>query len=163
MELFQEAEFWVGVGVVIFLGILVWAKVPGLVAKTLDDKSAAIQAELDEAKRIRTEAEAMLAQLKAERAEAERHSVEMIKAAEDEAKRLSAEASVKLEELVVRRKAIAERKIAQAEAQAQAEIKAAAVDAAALMAENILAARAASATADASIDLAIKDMASKLQ
>jgi F-type H+-transporting ATPase subunit b len=163
MELLQEAEFWVGVGVVIFLGILVWAKVPSLVAKTLDDKAAAIQAELDEAKRIRAEAESLLAQLKAERAEAERHSVEMIKAAEDEAKRLSAEASVKLEELVVRRKAIAERKIAQAEAQAHAEIKAAAVDAAALMAENILAARAAGAKSDASIDLAIKDMAAKLQ
>jgi len=163
MELLQAAEFWVGAGVAIFLGILVVAKVPKLVLGKLDDKAASIQSELDEAKRIREEAEALLVQLKAERAEAEKNSAQMLKDAQAQAKLLAEEAAVKLEESRARRSVLAERKIATAEAQAQAEVKAAAVELATAMAEQVLAGRVAGIKTDPLVDIAIRDLGSKLQ
>lgn len=163
MELLQEAEFWVGIGLLIFLGIVVAVKVPKLIAGKLDDKAAAIQSELDEAKRIRQEAEALLAQLKTERAEAEKNSAQMLKDAQAQAKLLAEEAAAKLEESLARRSELAERKIATAEAQAQAEVKAAAVELAANMAEQVLASRVASLKNDPLVDIAIRDLGSKLQ
>lgn len=163
MELLQAAEFWVAVGLVIFLGILVVVKVPKLVAGKLDDKAAAIQSELDEAKRIREEAEALLAQLKAERVEAEKNAAQMLKDAQAQAKLLAEEAAVKLEESLARRSLLAERKIATAEAQAQAEVKSAAVELAAAMAEQVLASRVAGIKNDPLVDIAIRDLGSKLQ
>ena len=85
---FANAEFLVGVGLVLFFVAVVTAKVPALVAGVLDGKAAKIQGDLDEAARIRTEAEALLASLKAQRADAERQATEMLKAAEADAARL---------------------------------------------------------------------------
>ena len=66
-----NAEFWVGVGLLIFLGIVIFvAKAPKAINAALDAKAAKIQADLDEAARIREEAQRLLTQLKAERAEA---------------------------------------------------------------------------------------------
>lgn len=158
----SNAEFWVAVGLVIFLGILVMAKVPGAMAKALDAQGAKIQSELDEAARLRAEAEAMLAQIRLEKAEAEAQAADMLAAAEADARRLEAEAKVRLEEGLVRRQALAERRIAQAEAQATIEVKAAAADLAAKAAQDILAARLAVATSDALVDAAIAQIGDKL-
>ena len=163
MEIFAEAETWVAAGLLIFLGILVFAKVPGMIARTLDSRSAAIQAELDEAARIRAEAEAMLKTLTAEREAAEAQARDMIEAAQAEATRLEAEAKVRLEETLARREKLAERKIAQAEADAQAAVKAAAVDLATKAAEAVLAERLSGLKADPLIDDAIKGLAGRLQ
>ena len=163
MEFLQEAESWVLVGLIVFLAILVAAKVPRTVTSKLDEKSNAIQAELDEAARIRQEAEALLAQLKSERAEAEKNSAQMLKDAQEQAKLMAEDAARKLEESLARRSALAERKIATAEAQAQAEVKAAAVEMAAQMAEQILASRVAGATSDPAVDHAIAELGAKLQ
>lgn len=162
-EFFSEAEVWVGVGLLIFLGILVVAKVPGALAKALDARSASIQSELDEAARIRAEAEAMLKTLTAEREAAEAQAKDMIEAAKAEAKRLEAEAKVRLEETLARREKLAERKIAQAEADAQAAVKAAAVDLATKAAETILAERLSGLKSDPMVDDAIKGLAGRLQ
>lgn len=156
-------EFWVGVGLILFFAIVVWAKAPQMIGAVLDAKAAKIQADLDEAARIRTEAEAMLASIKAQREDAERQATEMLKAAETDAARLAVEAKAKLEEQIARRAALAERKIASAEAEAAAEVKAVAADLAAQAAEQILAARIASAKSDPQIDEAIKTMAARLQ
>lgn len=159
-----NAEFWVGVGLLIFLGIVVFvAKAPAAIAATLDAKTAKIQSDLDEAARIRTEAEAMLAEIRLQREEAERQAAEMLKAAQDDAKRLAKEAKVKLDEQIKRRADLAERKIANAEAQAVAEVKAAAADLAAQAAETVLAARLAGAKTDPIVDGAIKQLAGRLQ
>jgi F-type H+-transporting ATPase subunit b len=163
MEILALAETWVAVGLLIFLGILVWVKVPGAVAKSLDARSAKIQHELDEAKRIREEAEALLASLIAERKQAEAQAKEMLANAESEAKRMAVEAEERLEESLKRRQQVAERKIASAEAQAQADIKAAAADLAAQAAETILAARLAGQKSDPLIDLGAQGLAGKLQ
>ncbi len=159
-----NAEFWVGIGLVIFLGIVIFvAKAPKAIAGALDAKAAKIQSDLDEAARIRTEAEAMLAEIRLQREEAERQAAEMLKTAQEEAKRLAKEAKAKLDEQIKRRADLAERKIANAEAQAAAEVKAAAAELAAEAAETVLAARLKATKNDPLVDSAIGELANRLQ
>jgi len=155
----QEAEFWVGVGVIIFLAIA-WWKGRGAIFGALDAKAIKIRADLDEAARLRAEAETLLAQLKTERADAERRSAEMIAAAQTEARRMQEEARVKLDEQITRRQALAERKIAQAEVQATADVKAAAADLAIRAAEQVLARRLSDSKADPMLEGAVDRLAS---
>jgi len=159
---FANAEIWVGVGLLIFFGILIAAGVPKLVAGQLDAKGAKIQADLDEAARLRAEAEAMLAQIRKEKAEAEAQAAELLAAAEADARRLEAETKARLEETLARRQKMAESRIAQAEAQASAEVKAAAADLAAKSAEAILVARLAGQAKDPLLDAAIKQIGERL-
>ena len=158
----SNPELWVGIGLVLFFGILIAAGVPKLVAGQLDAKAAKIQSELDEAARLRAEAEALLAQIRAEKAEAEAQSKAMLAAAEADARIMEAEAKVRLEESLARRQAMAERRIASAEAQATADVKAAAADVAARAAESILAARIAGAKSDPMLDDAIAQIGTRL-
>lgn len=159
-----HAEFWVAAGLVIFLAIVVFAaKAPKKVAAALDAQTATIQANLDEAARIREEAQALLETLKAERAEAERHAKDLLAQAKVQVELLEADAKAKLAESLARRQQVAERKIANAEAQAAAEVKAAAADMAAQAAETMLAQRLAGAKADPLVDAGIGQIATKLQ
>lgn len=158
----QNPELWVGLGLILFFGILVLAGVPKLIAGHLDATAAKIQGELDEATRLRTEAEALLKQIRAEKAEAEIQAAEMLAAAEADARIMEAEAKVALEETLVRRQALAEQRIAQAEVQATAEVKAAAADLAARAAEQILAARLAGQKTDPLVEAAISQIGTRL-
>ena len=158
----KEAEFWVGVGLLIFLAILVFAGVPKMIAAALDAKSAKIRADLDEAARLRSEAETLLTQLRAERAEAERRSAEMLANAEAEARQMQEDARVRLEEQISRRAQLAYRRIALAESQAAHDVKAAAVDLAARAAEAVLACRVAQGQGDPLVDRAVGEIAAKL-
>lgn len=153
-----EAEFWVGVGLVVFLGILALAGVPKLIGRTLDERAAKVQSELDEAQRLRSEAEALLAQIRNERAQAEVQARELVAQAEADARRLAEDARVKLEESVARRQAQAERKIALAESQAAAEVRAAAADLAAQAAERMLAERLRGKRSDPLVDRALSQL-----
>ena len=74
----DNPELWVGIGLLLFIGIVIFVGVPKLVAGALDAKAAKIQAELDEAARLRAEAEALLAQIRQEKAEAEAQAAEML-------------------------------------------------------------------------------------
>ncbi len=163
MEFLQEPEVWVALGLAILVGFLIRAKVPGMALKALDARGIKIQAELDEALRLRQEAQALLAQIKHRREETERLAAEMLTEAEEEAKRLAHDAQVKLEETIQRRRIMAERKIANAQAQAEAEVKAAAADLAAQIAEQALAARLTGLKSDPLVDRAVDQMAGKLQ
>jgi F-type H+-transporting ATPase subunit b len=159
-----QAEAWVAVGLLIFLAIVVFvAKAPAKLGAALDAQAQTIQSNLDEAARIRAEAERLLETLKTERAEAERHAEEMIAAAQAEARRFETDAKAKLDESLARRQQVAERKIANAEAQAAAEVKAAAADMAAQVAERVLTQRLAGAKSDPLVDVAIGQLAGKLQ
>jgi len=158
----SNPEIWVLVGLLLFIGILIAAGLPKLAAGKLDDAAAKIQAELDEAARLRAEAEALLAQIRAEKVEAEAQAAAMLKAAEDDARVMEAEARVKLDETLARRQALAERRIAQAEAQATADVKAAAADLAARTAEQILTARVSGQKSDPMLDAAIQQISSRL-
>ena len=156
------AEFWVGVGLLVFFALLVFLKVPGTVGRTLDDRATRIQSELDEAQRLRTEAEALLATIRAERADAERRAAEMLANAEAEARRMEEEARVRLEEQIARRAQLADRRIAMAEQQATQDVKAAAADLAARAAEAVLAQRLQGATSDPLVDRAVAQLAARL-
>ena len=162
MYALDNPELWVAVGLIIFFGIVIAAGVPKLVAGLLDAKAAKIQGDLDEAARLRAEAEAMLAQIRQEKAEAEAQAADLLATAEADAKRLEADAKARIEESTARRQALAERRIAQAEAQATTEVKAAAADLAAKAAQDILTARLAGAKSDPLIDAAIAQIGDKL-
>lgn len=163
MWILQEAEFWVAVGLVILAIALVRAGVPGMAAKALDARGVKIRAELDEALRLREEAQALLAEVKTRREEAERIAREMIAAAEADTARMRTEAEARLEEQINRRRDMAERKIANAEAQAAADVRSAAAELAAELAEGVLKARLASLKSDASIDSAISNIGDRFQ
>ena len=163
MELLLSSHFWVGAAFVVFLGILVMVGVHKLAWKTLGDMGTKVQGQLDEAQALRNEAQALLAQVQAQKVASEKLAAEMLANAKDEAVRLQAEAQVKIAEQIERRGVMAERKIAQAEAQAEADVRAAAADLATKMAEHVLVARLAGATTDPLIDKAIGQMAGKLQ
>jgi F-type H+-transporting ATPase subunit b len=163
MELLLDAHFWVGVAFVIFLGALVLAGVHKFAWKALGDAGEKVRAQLAEADELRAEAQRLLDNIKVEREAAEKHAAEMMANAEEQAKRLQVEANAKLAEQIERRGQLAERRIATAEAQATADVKAAAADLAAQMAERILSQRVAGAKTDPLIDSAISQMAGKLQ
>lgn len=141
MELLQDPEFWVGVGTLLFLGVLLWQKVPSLITGALDARAAAIAKELEEAQRLRSEAEALLAEYKKKRAEAEGEAAKIVSEAKAEAERFAAESRTALTAQIERRGRQAEEKIAQAEAQAVAEMRALAADRAIAAAETLLTAR----------------------
>ena len=162
-ELIGDAEFWVGVAFIAFVGLLVYAKVPSAIAGILDARGQKIQAQLDEANHLREEAQRLLADIKVQREAAEKTSAALLVAAKEDAARLLAEAKVKLEEDIQRRRLLAERKIASAEAQAAAEVKAAAADMAAQAAESVLAARIAVAKTDPLIDQGLAGLAGRFQ
>jgi F-type H+-transporting ATPase subunit b len=163
MELLTSAHFWVGIAFIVFLAVLVIAGVHRFAWKALGDAGAKIQAQLDEANRLREEAQALLARIQSDREAAEKHSAEILANAEEQAKRMQVEAKERLAEQIERRGQLAERRIATAEAQAAAEVKAAAGELAAQMAETVLAARISGAKTDPLIDAAIGQMAGKLQ
>jgi F-type H+-transporting ATPase subunit b len=162
MHIFAEAEFWVAVAFVIFLAVLVKVGALRLLTGVLDDRSARIKGELEEARRIRDEAQALLAEYQRKRKEADREADAIVAAARAEAERQAAEAKQKAEEFVARRTKIAETKIAQAEAQAVADVRAAAADAAVAAAERILADTAKGKVADDLIAQGIRDLKTKL-
>ena len=133
-----EAEAWVAIAFVIFLGILVYFGAHRRITDSLDQRQTRIKAELDEARRLREEAQALLAEFERKGREAEGEAAAIIAGATAEAERLAIEAKVRMEDFVARRTKMAEAKIAQAEAQALADVRSAAADAAAAAAEKIL-------------------------
>lgn len=163
MELLLDAHFWVGVALVVFLGILVMAGVHKFAWKALGEAGAKVQAQLDEADALRREAQDLLAQVTAQKEAADRLAAEILANAKEEATRLQSDAQVKLAEQLERRGQMAERKIAQAEAQAEAQVRAAAAELAAQMAEQVLTQRLIGAKSDPLIDKAIGQLAGKLQ
>jgi F-type H+-transporting ATPase subunit b len=159
----QSAEFWVGVAFVIFWGILFYFGAPQRLLGSLDDRGKRIADELAEAKRLRTEAEALLKQFEAKRAAAEREAAEIVSNARDEAERLARETQAKMAEFVQRRTAAAEAKIAQAEAQASTEVRAAAIDAAVKASERVLRGELSGAAAESMLTNSLGDVRAKLQ
>jgi F-type H+-transporting ATPase subunit b len=158
----MEPEFWVGVGFVLVIGLLVWKGIPGMVGKMLDQRSAVIAAELNEAKRLHDEAVALLADYKQKSASAESEAQSIITDARAEAERFAVESRASLKTQIERRAQAAQDKIAQAEAAAMNEIRALAANAAASAAERLIAARMDEKHAATLIESSIKDLGGKL-
>jgi F-type H+-transporting ATPase subunit b len=156
-----EAEAWVAVAFVLFLALLVYLGAHRRVISGIDARQARIKAELDEAVRLRQEAQAVLAEFERKGREAENEAAAIIAGAKAEAERLAVEAKGKMEDFVVRRTKMAEAKIAQAEAQALADVRSAAADTAVAAAEKILAAAAKGKVAEDLLARGIEDVRKK--
>jgi F-type H+-transporting ATPase subunit b len=161
-EILNEGETWVAVGFVLVVVLLVWKGVPGMVGKMLDQRAAVITAELDEARRLRTEAAALLADYKKRAAGAEAEAQSIIAAATADAAQFQKESRAALEAQIARRAAAAQEKIAQAEAAALNEIRALAADSAVNAAQKLIAARLDEARAKSLIADGIKGLGEKL-
>jgi len=162
MELLLEAEFWVAVAFVIFVLILLRLGVHKKAVTALDTRAARIASELDEARKLRDEAQAILAESEKKRRQAEQDAQDIIAGARAEAERVAAEAKAKAEEFVARRTAMAQQKIAQAESQAVADVRAAAADAAVAASEKVLTQTVRGKVADDLIGQGIRDVKTKL-
>ena len=134
-----EAEFFVLLGFLVFIGVLVYFGAHRVVLKALDARGEAIAAELAQAAKLREEATALLASFEKRTAEAEANAAAIVAEARAQADQLAVEAADRLKEFIARRTKQAEAKIALAEAQAAAEVRAAAAEHAARAAEILLA------------------------
>lgn len=133
-----DSSFWALVGLILFLGIIIYLKVPGVVTRSLDGRSDRIRNQLEEARRLRDEAQQLLADYQRKRKEAEQEASVIVEAAKREAEQIKAEAEARTEEYVARRTALAEQKIAQAELDAVNAVRSSAVDVAVAAAEQLL-------------------------
>jgi len=156
-----DAAFWATIALLLFIGLVVWLKVPGMIGKALDGRIKAIEAELAEAERLRLEAKFLLEEYESKRQAAASEAESIVAAAREEAFRMTADAKTSLEALIARRTKAVEDKIAQAESQALAEVRARSADVA-IEAARVLLGQKMSAKGDALIDQAIKDVGAKL-
>lgn len=132
---------WVGLAMLVFIAILLWKGVPKLITRGLDAKIAAIREQLDEAKALRAEAEALRAEYAAKVSNAEKDAAAMIEHAQDEAAAIVEKAQADTEALIARRKRMAEDKIAAAERGAVEELRVQAAAAATEAARALIAAK----------------------
>ena len=160
--MFEEPETWVAIAFIILMGLFGYLGVHRIVLKALDNRSARIKGELDDARRLKEEAAKVLAEYKARRASAEREAEDIITGARAEAERIAAEAKAKMEDFVARRTKTAENKIALAETQALADVRAAAAEAATAAAATIMSQSVKGQLADELLAKGITEVKQKL-
>jgi F-type H+-transporting ATPase subunit b len=160
--MFTQPETWVAIAFIILMGLFAWLGVHRTVLTALDHRAQRIKAELDDAKRLRDEAAKLLADYQARRASAEREAQEIVTNAKAEAERIAAEARTRMEDFVARRTKTAENKIALAEAQALADVRAAAAEAAVAAASTVLSQSVKGSMADDLLTKGIAEVKAKL-
>jgi F-type H+-transporting ATPase subunit b len=154
--------FWVLVAFLAFVALVLYYKVPAAIAKMLDDRADGIRKELDEARRLREEAQALLADYQRKAREAETEARTIVDQAKREAEALAADARKSLAESLERRSKIAEDKIARAETQALSEVRATAVESAIAAAQELLKTRVKGDVGNSLISQSINDLRGKL-
>ncbi|KWV48364.1 ATP F0F1 synthase subunit B [Bradyrhizobium macuxiense] len=160
--MFYEPETWVAIAFVILMIVFAYVGVHRTLLTALDHRAERIKAELDDARRLKDEATKLLGEYKARRTSAEREAEDIISSAKAEAERIAAEAKTKMEDFVARRTKTAESKIAMAEAQALADVRAAAANAAVSAASTILSQSVKGSVADGLVSKGIAEVRSKL-
>jgi F-type H+-transporting ATPase subunit b len=158
----STAEFWVAVSFFAFLAILAYYRVPAMITKALDERALSIRKELDEARRLREEAQSLLADYQHKHRNAGQEAEAIVELARQEAEAFAHETRQNLKDTLERRTKQAEEKIARAEAQAVDEVRAAAIDLAVAAAEKVLRERAAGAVGAALVDESIRNLKGRL-
>ncbi|MGI9379077.1 MAG: F0F1 ATP synthase subunit B [Methyloligellaceae bacterium] len=158
----KDPSFWVAISFFGFIGLLMYYKVPQKAGEALDKRADKIRDELEEARKLREEAQAILADYQRKQKEAEESAKEIIALAKQEAETYATETRQALAESLERRTRIAEDKIGRAEAQAMDEVRAAAVDVAIAAADKLIADNLTDSTSGQMIDRTIKELQSKL-
>jgi F-type H+-transporting ATPase subunit b len=161
-HLFIDPSFWVFVALVLFFGLLYRVKVQDAVAKALDARADGIRAKLDAAETLRREAEQLAASYRAKRQAAEGEARAIIASAKAEAERMAVEGKAALEETIKRRTEMAVAKIAQAEAQALADVRATVADVAIAAAGTLIAQQMNDQQSGALVDAGIQAVGARL-
>ncbi len=154
----MDATFWVGAAFLLFVAILFYLKVPGMLTKALDDRAQKISDDLEAARQLREEAQALLANYERKQRDALSEAEEIIAYAKEEALREADIAAKKLDEAIARRQQSALDKIAMAEAQAEKEVRDAAIEIAISAATAVVAQQVKGERADALIATATADL-----
>lgn len=162
MGFLSTPEFWVAVSFFGFVLLIAYFKVPGKMGALLDDRADKIRNELDEARRLREEAQAMLAEFERKQRDAQKEAESIITLAKQEAEALAKETREKLKDSLERRGQMAEDKIARAEEQALSEVRSVAVNVAIAAAEQIIERKMTPAASKKLVDQSIKDLKTKL-
>jgi F-type H+-transporting ATPase subunit b len=160
-ELANDPQFWVALAFVVFVGLMFWkARAP--VLKGLDARADRIRAELDEAQRLREEAQKTLAEYKRKQRDAAKEADDLLANAKHEADLLRKQAAADLKAVLARREKAALEKIAQAEVQAIQEVRAQAVDIAMAATAKLLSENMDPTRDQAMVDQAIRNLGQKL-
>lgn len=160
MEL--NEPFFALVGLILFFALIVYMKVPGLIGGALDKRAVAINDELEAARKLRAEAEALLVEYRRKASAADSEAAAIVDQARREAEALGIEGRKRLEDYIAGRTRVAEQKISQAEAQALQDVRALSADIAIAAAERILTGRMKGEAGSALIEKSIADVRGKL-
>ncbi|MEC7537343.1 MAG: F0F1 ATP synthase subunit B [Pseudomonadota bacterium] len=158
----QDPTFWVAVAFVIFV-IAVFKPIKGALIGGLDAKIEEIRREVEEAEKLREEAQSLLANYQRQQRQAMQDAENIVARAKEEAVRHRAEADEAMKEMVRRQEEQAREKIAQAEAAAIQEVKLMAVDLAMAASEKLLADKLVGDEGSRLIDKSISEIPQKLQ
>ena len=158
----RNTDFVVLLAFLLFVGILIYFKVPSQIGKMLDARSASIKSELDEAKALREEAQSLLASYERKQKEVQEQADRIVASARDEAQAAAVSAKEDIATSISRRLAAAEEQIASAQASAVKEVKDQAVVVAVGAAQDVIAKQMDAKNANGLIDDAIEQVAAKL-
>ncbi len=158
----QDPSFWVAIAFIGFVAVVIYYKLPSIVGKQLDDRAARIKNELDEAQKLREDAQAMFADYQRRQRDALATAEDIVAKAKEDAEILRKESEAELQATLERRQALAEAKIKQAEEKALAEVQNIAVDVAIAASEKLMKDNLKAKEAGALIDQSIKDLGSQL-
>jgi F-type H+-transporting ATPase subunit b len=161
--MFANETFWVAVAFVLFAGLMIYYRVPGKLAAILDERAARIRNELEQAQRLRHEAQTLLNENQRRQRNALKEAEEIVARAEIDAQRMTKAAEAEFKAQMTRRAALAKAKIAQAEAAAIKEVRAAIVDVAIAATRDVLRAELTGPEAFAAADRAISELRSGLK
>lgn len=162
MDATAQATLWVFLGLLAFFGLIAFLKVPGKIVAALDKRGDEIRANIEEARKLREEAQALLAEYQRKHQAAEEEAKEIIDLAKREAAALAEEAKARMEDYVERRTKAVEQRISLAEGQALADVRASAIDVASRAAARIVAAKVEGDTGDKLIDSSIANLKDRL-
>lgn len=162
MDTVFNETFWAFIALVLFLGLLAYLKVPAWVGRNLDSRAQRIYDELEEARRLREEAQQLLAEYQRKRELAEKEAEDIILTAKREAELLARDARKKIEDFVARRNKMAEQKIAFAEAEAVNTVRNTAVDLAVAAAGQVIHNKLDKKGADTLFDVSIREIKTRL-
>lgn len=158
----RNTDFIVLIAFLVFVGVLLFAGVPGKLAGLLDKRAQLIKAELEEARALREEAKTILASYERKQKEVQEQADRIVASAKEEANSAMVKAKAELEVSIARRLAAAEEQITAAETGAIREVREKAVSVAVAVAGEVLAKQSNAQSAQASIDAAIEQVGARL-
>lgn len=159
---YGDPTFWVALAFLVFMGGLLYAKVHLKLAASLDEKSAFIKSQLDEALNLKKDAEKLLAEYQRKQRDAQKLAETIVSDAESAADSLREQATKDIAELIERRERLAKEKLVQAELYAIKEVKTAAVTAAVAAAKEVLAESLKGKSGETLVKASIDEVGSKL-